>query len=134
MNIEELKAGMELDVLVAEYIFGETKPEYHNDPQKVFHNSIGTIPSDNLISEKGAWEETCIFSNEDIPERVPLPFSTDIKFAMGVFEKVNKNCLFIKKIYDKDGKLFWNVYMSQKSPKCCQSLPEAICLAALAEI
>ena len=83
MNADELKAGLEFDTLIAEWI--EQKPYFvHPAATIIAREMSGEI----TYSKKRAWILTCNYGKGDIPVWMPCSFSENIAVAWKVVEKL----------------------------------------------
>jgi len=149
MNKEEIlamKAGEELDRLVATEVMGEPMPEF--TPENALELQLAGSP---VKSPQGNWLSRCTYYEGDIPTWRPLAYSTDISSAWQVVEKMqgmkdskgNQLLCCLKIHCDIPGEA-WDIHWSyselsimndghrdHKLPLSWFSFPEAICKAAL---
>lgn len=121
--IENMPAGRELDILIAEKVMGEPKPTYTHEHVDVF--SI-------VYSEGKSWCCYPDFFKGDICEWSPKPFSSSILLAWEVVEKMGPS-YELKAIHHPSGTVhratFWRGMMG--FPVEAETAPLAICRSAL---
>lgn len=129
---DSLLSGRELSTLVCERIFDEPMPPAP-EGCALFIDRVERSP-------KGAWLHVHIFEHGDKCEWIPRPFAEEIEAAMEVVEKMRSEGWHLI-ISDSDDRsvVTWFVDFLKKSDSHlwqgeagADSLPEAICLAALA--
>lgn len=126
--IENMQAGTELDILIAEKVMGEDKPTYAHD-----HDDVMEI----IYSDKKAWACLPEYDNGDICEWRPKPFSSSILLAWEVVEKMNEKwSVRVISYYQSDCVAnIWNVKNFDKEYHArADTVPLAICRAALLAI
>ena len=79
--MSELKAGRELDALVAKKVMEEPKPEYEVEPAEW---AFSLKHSTSVLSEKKNWIWLAFVSSD----WEPMPFSSDIKAAFDVVDEM----------------------------------------------
>lgn len=77
-QLMQMQAGLEIDSLVAEFIFKEKKPVDMPEHINLFESKE---------SEKGFWFCTSKYDNGDVPEWVPRTFSFNMDDVWNVVEK-----------------------------------------------
>jgi|ERR1051326_1170112 hypothetical protein len=95
MNYEALKAGQELDTLVAEKVMGESRPEYF--PEQALESQLSGNP---IKSELGNWLLLCDYEEGDIPTWHPIAFSTNIAAAFLMEEYIKQQGLSERYAYN----------------------------------
>lgn len=119
MNVEKMVPGMEMDALISEKVFGLNVELIDNVPMWVGVD----LPGSPYILKDGRFGHSI------------LPYSTDIREAAKVFEKMGPLYNWLERdhhrVYGK-----WNLCLQtpdgvSHESGWCQSLEEAICKAAL---
>jgi hypothetical protein len=143
--------GSELDIIVAEEVMGEKKPTLTVDPHLVL--TRGLVGEDTLKSPLGCWYLICLYEHGDVPEWVPMPYSTDIETAMTILTRENSRLVWSWRLSSRGGFYFrlghgsirdtgrlikanqwwleYNTPGGDKKGPYADTAPLAICLAAL---
>ncbi len=125
---EIMKAGRELDALVAEKVMGWEKFSIHDE---------GASPEwTALMRSRGytwMWKQKECCKWDEI-QSCP-PYSTDVKAAWEVVEKINGHRLIIIPLFSSDADEWesWRVELDREET-CARTFPLAICLAALKSV
>jgi hypothetical protein len=146
-----INVGPELDAIIAEEVMGEKKPTFTADAQIVLDRQLSGEA--HIESPLGCWYLVCIYEHGDVPEWIPMPYSTYLESAMDILIKDNSRLVWSWRfssrgsfyfrlgygsIYD-NGRLVkanqW--WLEYNTPGCDKTGPYAdtaalaICLAAL---
>ena len=113
-----MKAGRELDALIAEKVFDSKKPTHKHD----------RVHLESMNDATFCWECFCIYAHGDVCEWYPRKFSTQIADTKLVWEKFQ--FVSIETCGDK-----WKAELSPKNEglywALADTIEEATCLAAL---
>jgi hypothetical protein len=80
---QEVEAGREMNVAIAERVMGEPMPP--PPPDDTLDRLLSGSP---VVSEGGNWIAVCVFEEGDVPRWEPRPFSEDISAAWEVVEQL----------------------------------------------
>ena len=123
-----MKAGRELDALIAEKVFGSKKPTHKHD----------RVHLEPMNDDTFCWECFCIYAHGDVCEWVPRKYSAQIADAWLVVEKMEEmeGTVSIFYYYAPSEKTsYWGVKLGYREIYAsANTAPLAICLAALKAI
>lgn len=121
-------SGRELDVAVAERVMGQPVPPIVPDCCLL----VDKIPEPNT-----AWNHVHYYERGDECEWEPLPFSESIEAAMRVVEKMQEQDFSVNLNAEPNDQwwvVFSNIDGDMQEDSFSETLPEAICRAALAVV